>query len=216
MHVYGPTRKYPSVSTSPFPVPNAPVEIYRDVMENLGIDRVVVVQPSAYGKDNSCLLDAIAELGTCARGVAVVDGQTPDDEIERMTVAGVRGVRFHMLPGGVLPWEILEESAARVNAFGWHVQLQMDGRDLAEREEMLNRLPGTIVIDHTGKFLEPVPTDHPGFQALLRLIDSGRVWVKLSAPYETSKIGAPSYSDVGVLAKALIAAAPQRMLWASN
>jgi D-galactarolactone isomerase len=185
-------------------------------METLGIDRVVVVQPSAYGKDNSCTLHAIAELGPIARGVAVVDTETTDQELDRLTAAGIRGVRFHMLPGGVLPWDILEEMAARVEAFGWHVQLQMDGRNLPEREEMLSRLPGALVIDHTGKFLEPVPVDHPGFRTLLRLLDNGRVWVKLSAPYETSIVGAPSYADVGTLAKALIAAAPERMLWASN
>jgi D-galactarolactone isomerase len=121
-----------------------------------------------------------------------------------------------MLPGGVLPWEILEDVAARVHDFGWHVQLQLDGRDLPQYEDVLHRLPGALVIDHTGKFLEPVSTDHPGFQTLLRLIDSGRVWIKLSAPYETSKVGAPSYADVGVLARALIAAAPERMVWATN
>lgn len=216
IHIYGPTDKYPEAPTSPFPVPDAPVGAYRRTMETLGIDRVVVVQPSAYGKDNSCTLDAIAELGPIARGVAVVDTETTDQELDRLTAAGIRGVRFHMLPGGVLPWDILEEMAARVEAFGWHVQLQMDGRNLPGREETLRRLPGTLVIDHTGKFLEPVPVDHPGFQTLLQLLETGRVWIKLSAPYETSKVGAPSYADVGTLAKALIAAAPERMLWASN
>ena len=216
IHIYGPTDKYPEAPTSPFPAPDAPVGAYRKMMARLGVDRVVVVQPAAYAKDNRCTLDAIAELGPIARGIAVVDTQTTDEELDRMTAAGIRGVRFHMLPGGVLPWDILEEMAARVQAFGWHVQLQLDGRNLPEREDMLKRLPGTLVIDHTGKFLEPVTTDHPGFQTLLRLLESGRVWIKLSAPYETSKVGPPSYADVGTLAKALIAAAPERMLWASN
>ncbi len=185
-------------------------------MKSLGIDRVVVVQPLAYGKDNRCTVDAIAELGSCARGIAVVDMDTPDAELQSLTAAGIRGVRFHMLPGGVLPWKILEDVAARVHGFDWHVQLQLDGRDLDQYEAVLHRLPGPLVIDHTGKFLEPVSTDHPGFQTLLRLIDNGRVWVKLSAPYETSKVGAPGYGDVGVLARALIAAAPERMVWATN
>ncbi len=216
IHFYGPRDRYPVAPTSPFPPPNAPVRKYREVMKSLGIDHVVVVQPSAYGKDNRCTVDAIAKLGPCARGVAVVDLDTPDAELQSLTAAGIRGVRFHMLPGGVLPWDILEDVAARVHDFGWHVQLQLDGRDLPRYEDVLHRLPGALVIDHTGKFLEPVPTDHQGFQTLFRLIDSGRVWIKLSAPYETSKVGAPSYSDVGVLAKALIAAAPERMVWASN
>ena len=106
--------------------------------------------------------------------------------------------------------------AARVEPFGWHVQLQMDGRDLAERESVLRRLPCELVIDHNGKFLEPVATTHPGFQTLLRLLEAGRCWVKMSAPYETSKVGPPRYEDVGVLARSLAAAAPDRMLWATN
>ena len=216
IHIYGPEDQYSVAPTSPFPPPDAPVGKYRKVMKSLGIDRVVVVQPSAYGKDNRCTVDAITELGPCARGVAVVDLDTPDAELQSLTAAGIRGVRFHMLPGGVLPWEILADVAARIHDFGWHVQLQLDGRDLAQYEGVLHRLPGALVIDHTGKFLEPVPTDHPGFQTLLRLIDNGRVWIKLSAPYETSNVGAPSYADVGLLAKALIAAAPERMVWATN
>src|SRR5262249_23909716 len=91
-----------------------------------------------------------------------------------------------------------------------------DGRDLPAREAQIKRWPGRIVIDHVGKFFEPVPPDHPFFRCLLRLVDSGRVWVKLAAPYETSKVGPPFYDDVGVLAKALAKAAPARMLWASN
>jgi len=217
IHVYGPPDRYPSVSTTPFPVPDAPPAAFqKSMMEGLGIERAVVVQPSAHGKDNSCTLDAVAELGPSARAVVVVDSDTSDEDLQRMTDAGARGVRFHMLPGGVLPWDILEEMAVRVHAFGWHVQLQMDGRDLPEREQVLLRLPGTLVIDRTGKFLEPVGTDHPGFQTLLRLVDTGRTWVKLSAPYETSKVGAPDYSDVGILARALIVVAPERMVWASN
>jgi len=216
IHVYGPRDRYPLAPTSPFTPPDAPVEEYIKLMQRLGIDRVIVVQPSAYGKDNSCVLDTIAGLGPRARGVAVIDLDTSDTEIQTLTRAGVCGVRFHMLPGGVLPWDILEDMAARVHNFGWHVQLQLDGRDLPQYESMLHRLPGNLVIDHTGKFFEPVPTHHPGFQSLLRLVDSGRVWVKLAAPYETSKTGAPGYDDVGVLAKALVAAAPERMVWATN
>jgi D-galactarolactone isomerase len=185
-------------------------------MERLGTERVVVVQPSAYGMDNRCTMDAVAELRPLALAVVVVGPETPDAELERLTRAGARGIRFHMLPGGVLPWEILETMAARVQAFGWHVQLQLDGRLLPERRAMIVRLPGRLVIDHTGKFLEPVQPDHSAFKVLLDLVDSGRCWVKLSAPYETSRRGPPDYPDVGALAKALIRAAPERMLWASN
>lgn len=216
MHFYGPRDRYPLAPTCPVEPPTGSVSDYREIQARLGLERVVIVQPTAYGFDNRCQLDAMAALGDCARGVVVVGPEAEDAELVSLTAAGVRGIRFHMLPGGVLPWDWLPEMAARVSEFGWHVQLQLDGRLLSEKEDTLRRLPGTVVIDHVGKFLEPVTEDDQSFQALLRLVESGRWWVKLSAPYETSKTGPPLYADVGVLAKALVRAAPDRMLWASN
>ncbi|MGH6886580.1 MAG: amidohydrolase family protein, partial [Geminicoccales bacterium] len=172
--------------------------------------------PSAYGTDNRCTMDAVAELGAAARAVVVVDRSMRDAELERLTAAGARGIRFHMLKGGVLPWDILEEMAARVHPFGWHVQLQLNGRELPARAATLQRLPGQLVIDHVGRFMAPVPLDHAAFDCLLRLLDTGRTWVKLSAPYESSQSGPPAYEDVTALAQALVRAAPERMLWASN
>jgi D-galactarolactone isomerase len=216
MHVYGPPEKYPEAPTSKMPPPFGPLSEYRKLMKRLGIERVVVVQPSSYGFDNSCTMDAVAELGPQGRAVVVVGSDERDVDLARLTGQGARGVRFHMFPGGVLSFNELEATAARVHEHGWHVQLQMDGRQLHEQAEMLARLPCGLVIDHTGKFLEPVGLDHPGFRALLRLVESGRVWVKLSAPYETSKSGPPHFADVGALARALAKTAPDRMLWASN
>ncbi len=216
IHIYGPRDRYPLAPTCARIPPDGPLPAYRAVMERLGLARVVIVQPSAYGADNRATLDAMAALGDRARGVAVVEQTVDDGELARMTDAGIRGIRFFMFPGGVLSWDVLEPMAARVHDFGWHVQLQLDGRGLHNREDLLRRLPGNLVIDHTGKFLEPVGIEHPGFRSLLRLLDGGRCWIKLSAPYETSRDGPPSYRDVGVLAKTLIEAAPERMLWASN
>ncbi len=215
MHFYD--SRYPVAATAVSPPPEASVEDYRAVQRRLGLARTVVVQPSAYGLDNRCTLAGIAALGLeRARGIAVVDDRVTDAELERLTGAGIRGVRFHMLPGGAIPWAILDAVAARVAAAGWHVQLQLDGRLLPDREAQIRAWPGRAVIDHVGKFLEPVPPEHAAFRCLLRLVESGRVWVKLSAPYEVSKAGPPLYADVGRLAKALVRAAPERMLWASN
>jgi D-galactarolactone isomerase len=116
----------------------------------------------------------------------------------------------------MLGFDVMDEVAARVHPFGWHVNLQLDGRDLPKHEAQIRRLPGKFVIDHTGKFMEPVSPDHESFRCLQGLLDTGRCWVKLSAPYETSKTGAPKYEDVSVLARALVKQAPERMLWASN
>jgi len=217
LHIYGSKDDYPEAPTSPFPAPFAPPEAYEKVMTRLGIDRAVVVQPSAYAKDNRCTMDAVAALGKHrARAVVVVDTDVSDETMQSLTEQGAVGIRFHMLPGGVLPWDIIEEMAAKVTAYGWHVQLQLDGRLFPEKEAVIRRLPGNLVIDHTGKFLEPVTTDDPAFKVMLDLVARGNTWVKLSAPYETSKVGPPTYDDVGALAKALIAAAPERMMWASN
>ncbi|MDB5363771.1 MAG: amidohydrolase [Rhodospirillales bacterium] len=216
IHIYDPTRPVAPTAASPGPA-WADVEAYRAIQRRLGLTRAIVVQSTAYGTDNSCAEDAIAALGPKdTRGVAVVGPDVTEAELQRLTDAGMRGARFQMLPGGALPWEALEPVAAKIAAFGWHIQLQMDGRLLAEREAQLNRLPGTLVIDHVGKFLEPVTVDHPGFRTLLRLIDGGRTWLKLAAAYEVSKTGAPLYADVGDLAKAAARAAPERMIWASN
>jgi D-galactarolactone isomerase len=214
MHIYD--SRYPTAGTAAFTPPDALVANYLKVRARLGIERTVVVQPSTYGTDNRCTLDAIAALGPSTRGVVVVDQSVSDAELDRMTEIGVRGIRFHMMEGGALPWDILETMAARVGNFGWHVQLQLDGRTLPEREALLKRLPGTLVVDHVGKFMEPVPTDHPAFRVLLKLVESGRTYVKLSAPYNWSRSGPPNYSDVGRLATALANAAPERMLWATN
>ncbi|HEX9461149.1 MAG TPA: amidohydrolase family protein [Alphaproteobacteria bacterium] len=214
MHFYD--DRFPMAPTALLKPPPATVPEYRRLQQRLGLSRTVIVQPSTYGTDNSCTLEAMAALGANARGVAVVDTSVTNAEMERLTKAGMRGIRFHMLKGGALPWDILETMAARAHEFGWHIQLQLDGRELPEREATLKRLPGTLVIDHVGKFLEPVPVDHPGFRVLARLVEGGRTWVKLSAPYEVSKKGPPYYDDVGALAKALIKLAPDRMVWASN
>ena len=214
IHIYD--RRFPTAPTATLTPPDAGVGAYKEMCRRLGIARSIVVQPTTYGLDNRCTLDAIAALGEVARGIAVVDESTSDEEMERLSKGGIRGVRFHQLPGGALKWEQLDAIATRVQPFGWHIQLQLDGRDLPKYEAAIRRFPGTLVIDHTGKFLEPVPPDHPGMQALLRLLESGRVWVKLSAPYETSKSGPPHFADVGALARALAKAAPDRMLWASN
>jgi len=213
MHIYN--RRFPKAPTAKIVPPEASVTDYLTMRARLGIERSVVVQPSTYGKDNRCTLEAMAVIGPSARGVAVVDETVSDAELKRLTGLGVRGIRFFMLGGAPLPWEILETMAARVAPFGWHVQLQLDGRDLPDREALLKRLVAGLVIDHVGKFLEPVDPDHPGFRTLLRLVDKG-AWVKLSAPYETSKAGPPHYDDIGKLAKLLVKAAPERMVWATN
>ena len=192
------------------------VEDYRAMQQRLGLERVIVVQPNAYADDNTVTVNAIRALGKSAKGVAVVKPDAEEAELERLTKAGICAVRIMTLHGGMLGFDVMDAVMARVHPFGWHANIQLDGRELPKYEAQIKRLPGKFVIDHTGKFLEPVTLDHAAFKSLLRLVDTGRCWVKLSAPYETSKTGAPKYDDVGRLAKALVKHAPERMLWASN
>jgi D-galactarolactone isomerase len=214
MHIYD--ARFPLAAKARRQEPDALVPDYRKVQRALGLERVVVVQPTAYGKDNRCTLEAISKFGASARGVAIIDDATDDTEVKRLTRGGMRGVRFRMTGDPELPWEMLPRMAARMAGHGWHIQFQMDGRELHTRESLLKALPCELVVEHIGKFFEPVGVDHPGFQALLRLIDGGRSWVKLSGAYMMSKSGPPLYEDIGALAKALVAHAPERMVWGSN
>jgi len=218
-HIHFYDHRYASAPTAKLHPPDASIDAYRAFAEEAGIKRAVVVQPTTYGLDNSCQLAAMSALeasGTPNRGVMVVDDSVSDSELDRLTALGVRGARFHMLPGGAVTWAMLPTVAARVHELGWHIQLQLDGNELCDRLDLLRALPGTLVIDHVGRFMPPVSDDHPRFKALLTLVAEGRTWVKLSAPYESSVTGPPTYHDVAGLARALVGHAPERLLWASN
>ena len=213
MHIYD--SRYPIAQSTILRPRDATVDDYRMVQTTLGLERVVMVQPTTYGLDNSCMLDAIARLGQ-AKAIVVIDDQATDAEVERLTHLGARGARFFMLPGGAVPWEIMHTVADRIAPFGWHIQLQMNGRDLVDRFDALVALPTPLVIDHVGRYMPPVEPDDERFSVLLRLIDTGRCWVKLSAPYESATDPTHEYAAVGRLARTLVDRAPDRMLWATN
>lgn len=213
VHIYEPER-FPLTQQ----IARASWSDYRNVQQRLGLERAVLVQANGYGFDIRCLLDALSQAGDAARGIAVIKPDITDEQLVELHRNGVRGVRFMLIPNaqGALGWEALEPISARIAELGWVINLQVDGRLLADYEQRLRALPSALSIDHTGKFLEPVGTDHIGFKSLLRLLDTGNVWVKVSAPYETSKTGAPHYEDVRQLARALVQIHPDRCLWASN
>jgi len=214
MHFYG---KEGTQAPGTFLPGYFPVEDYQAMQKRVGLERVIVVQPNAYADDNSVTLASMKKLGLKnSKGVAVVKPGVKDAELERLTKGGMCALRIMTLHGGTLGFDVMDELMARVHQFGWHANIQLDGRELPKYEAQIKRLPGKFVIDHTGKFLEPVSPDSKEFRSLLNLLDTGRCWVKLSAPYETSKTGAPKYEDVSKLARALVKHAPQRTMWASN
>ena len=214
-HIHFYDHRYPAAPESVLRPPDATPDDYRREQMALDTERIVVVQPTTYGLDNRCQLDAMATFGDAARGVMVVDPYVQPEDLARLTDLGVRGARFHMLPGGAIPWESLEAVAANIAPFGWHIQLQLNGRELPHRLERLLRLPVGLVVDHVGRFMSPVESDTPEFAALLALMDQGAS-VKLSAPYESSDSGAPGFDDVTRLVDALVSRAPDRLVWASN
>jgi D-galactarolactone isomerase len=217
IHIYDYTR-FALMPTAPSTPPQSLWSDYQREQQALGLTRAVIVQPTGYGFDNRCTLDALEQAQGSARAIVAVPAEIAESELAALDQAGVRGVRFMMVAngGGVMRWDMLGPIAAKIAPLGWNINLQIDGRDFEQYEDVLKSLPCRVVIDHNGKFLKPVAPDHAAMQSLLRLLDTGRCWIKLSAPYETSQTGAPDYEDVSALARTFAREFPERCLWASN
>jgi D-galactarolactone isomerase len=214
MHIYD--SRFPVSATATLKPPDAHVSDYRLLQKRIGTTRNVIVTPSTYGTDNSCTRDALRQIGPSARGVAVVDTSVTDAELKRLADDGFRGVRFNLVQSGATTVEMLEPLSKRVNELGWHVQIHMTGDQIVKIADLLERLPSTIVFDHLGRIPEPAGASHPAFALILRLIDKGRTWVKLSGAYQDTKVGPPTYADSSALARAYIKAAPERLVWGSD
>jgi D-galactarolactone isomerase len=215
MHIYDP--RFPQMS-SRSPVANAAVPDYRLLQKRIGTTRVVVVQPRNHATNNQVTLDAVAQLGAGARGIAVLHPTVTDAELKRLDAGGIRGIRFSLgdPATAVVTIDMVEPLAQRIAALGWHVQLHMPGDMIAEHADLLRRLPTSIVIDHMGRLPPAVGTAHPAYPIILGLIEKGRTWVKLGAAYLNTQIGPPAYPDAARIARAYVKAAPQRLLWGSD
>jgi len=214
MHIYD--AKYPVAPNATLKPADALVADYMLLQKRIGTSRNVIVTPSTYGTDNRVTLDAIAQIGPTARGVAVVDATVTDAELKRLNGLGIRGIRFNLVQAGATTAEMIEPLSKRVNDLGWHIQIHMKGEQIAGIEDLLLRVPSPIVFDHLGRLAQPNALDNPGFKTISKLIDWGRTWVKLSGAYQDSKVGPPTYSDTVAVARAYIKAAPERMVWASD
>ncbi len=214
-HIFGPFDTYPMSGGRSYTPPEALVPSYLRLAETIGIQRMVVVQASIYGTDNAVTLDAISQFGQHrARGVAVIDDSFDDQALRRLHAQGIRGARFNMVSGNGTPVEQLQALARRLAPLGWHIQIYADGPTMLEIGPMLAQLPTEVVIDHCGGVKAALGTTHPQFQALLRLLDSGRAWMKVCS-YRVSSTGAP-FTDVAANVQALIAAAPDRCVWGTD
>jgi D-galactarolactone isomerase len=216
-HIYD-TARFPS--PKPGAIPNATVSDYRRLQRRIGVSRDVIVTPSAYATDNRVTLDAISQLGPQARGVAVVSSAITDAELQALHRGGIRGIRFALANsapiGAATTIDMVEPLSKRVNALGWHVQINMDADQIAAAEDLWMRLPSKMVFDHMGHIPQPIGLKHPAYAVIRKLVDKGRTWVKLSVTYDNTKDGPPTYADVTKVAQAYIKAAPERMVWGSN
>lgn len=208
--------RYPTIAKPMVPVDPASLAEYEQFCATVGIQRSVIVQPSFYGTDNRCLLESLAQAKHAMRGIAVVDTQVGDAELEALHRAGVRGVRFNQIQFGATAMDEMREIAARVRPLGWHIQLHMRAEQLAAHADTLRALPVRLVIDHLGRARPPTRHSDPGWTLLKQLLGEGNTWVKVSGPYHESLQGAPRYADFTEMADELVQLAPDRLFWASD
>lgn len=218
-HVFGDPQRFPMVAARVYTPEPASVDEMRALHRALRTTRVVVVQPSIYGTDNSCTLDAIRQLDANARGVAVIDEATTETALDGMARAGIRGIRLNLATAGVtdpvVARQRLRAAGERIKRRSWHVQINTQLSVIEAIKDEILAAPVPIVIDHFGGAQAARGVDQPGFAALVAVVQSGHAYVKVSAAYRTS-MQTPDYPDVAPLAKALIAANPQRVLWGTD
>lgn len=214
-HVFGPYGRFPLDPGRHYDPAEATIPAYLRVADALGLQRMVVVQPSVYGTDNACTLDAAERFGLDrARVIAVVDAGIDAAALRALHARGVRGVRFNAVSGNGTPLDQLDALARRIAPLGWHLQIYATGDVWPDLAPRLAALPVEVVVDHMGGVRTADGVDAPGFGALLRLLEGGRAWVKLCG-YRISSAG-PPFADVAPFARALLQAAPERCLWGTD
>jgi predicted TIM-barrel fold metal-dependent hydrolase len=217
-HVFGPAARFPFAEDRAYTPPDSGIDDFMVLQERLGLSRAVFVQASCHGTDNAAMLDAIASGGGRYAGVAMIDESFDTTDIGALHDAGVRGTRFNFVAhlGGAPDLDEFWRIVDRVVPFGWHVVLHFDAKDLPVYAALLDRMPCPYVIDHMARVPAPAGTDQEPFQALLALMADERAWVKISGAERLTAGGEPPYDDVVPFARALIATAPDRVLWGTD
>jgi predicted TIM-barrel fold metal-dependent hydrolase len=215
-HVFGPQTRFAYLSDAAYIPHDATPDDYARMLRMIGCERAVLVQPSVYGTDNSAMVEALRSGVFAFRGVAVVDADVSDRKLVELHEAGVRGVRINLASETKgLNLEHAPRLAERIEPMGWHLQFFMDLRKLHDAEAKLGALDIDIVIDHFGHVNAADGVAAPAFQTLLRLLARDNVWAKLIGPYFLSK-EAPGYPRVTPLARAVVATAPDRVVWGTD
>lgn len=217
-HVFGPAAVFPFAPTSTYQPVDAPREKLFELHRFLGIERSVIVQASCHGTDNSAMVDALKAGGDAYRGIAVVGEDVGADTLAEMHEAGVRGVRFNFVKrlGGGRPLSVYRAILDRIRPFDWHVVVYFDAEDIDALAPFLREIPRQVVIDHMGRVPVEEGTGGAAFALLHELLTGDdRFWVKISCPERLSKQG-PPYADVDPVARALLEAVPERVLWGTD
>jgi 2-pyrone-4,6-dicarboxylate lactonase len=226
-HVFGPAERYPVGGVNEklrYAPPLAPLADYLALAGTMGFERFVFVQPSAYGRDNACMLDAMREVGLAAcRGIVDIDENAPDALLAEMDKLGVRGVRINVSPVKPLEPGFSETMRprivrldARCHELGWHLDFLGPGWLTEELMPIFGQMRCSFSIAHMGMFRAEAGPQQPGFVKLLDILrhGGGRAWVKLTGTYRMAT--APGFADAAPMARALVEAAPDRLIWGSD
>ena len=217
-HIFGPGDRFPFAADRAYTPPDSGIDDFQALQERLGLSRAVFVQASCHGTDNSAMVDAIERGAGRYAGVAMIDESFSDADIGRLHDVGVRGTRFNFVAhlGGAPELDVFWRIVDRVVPYGWHIVLHFDAKDLPSYADLLDRMPCPFVIDHMARVPTSGGLDQEPFRALLDVMADERAWVKISGAERLTADGPPPYDDVVPFAQALIAAAPDRVLWGTD
>jgi predicted TIM-barrel fold metal-dependent hydrolase len=218
VHVFDPAH-FPYDDGRIYTPPEASIDDLCSLQTALHFDRAVIVAPSVYATDNSCTVDAVRRLGERGRGVVVIDKSVTPAELDDMAASGVRGVRLNLETSedtdAVAARRTLDTFAERLRGRDWHIQFDTRLTVITALKDHLAALPFPVVFSHFGRAKAGLGPHQPGFDGLIDLMKSGQAYVKISAPYRTSE-KSPDFPDMVPLARRLVAANPDRVLWGSN
>jgi predicted TIM-barrel fold metal-dependent hydrolase len=212
-HVFEHSPRYPFSPARAYTPATATNDDFKRTLRALGLERAVLVHPTTYGTDNALLLDVLRENPNY-RGIAVVDAHVTDAQLEALDRGGVKGIRITAVSAGGVPLAQLDALCARIAPLKWHLQLYAPAERMLELAPRLPELPVPVVLDHFGG-LTGAHAGSSAMDSILGLLGTGRIWLKLSAPYRASLEG-PPYHDMLPLARAIVDTAPARVLWGSD
>lgn len=208
-------QQYPMVANRSYTPHPATETDYLNMLQQTGMTRGVLVQISVYGTDNRYMLEVLSRHPDTLRGIAVVDADISEKELEQMHQLGVRGLRINVLFGGGIGFDAMEKLAAKIKPFGWHMQFLMNAAHIPELMPRLEKLPVIGIVDHMGHTAVSQGINSPAMEGLTHLMQEKGWWVKLSGAYRISE-DFPAFKDAIPWAQKLYQAAPDQCVWGSD